>query len=85
MGDAERGYFYVEGRWEGTHDSPGAVSFFEIEQLGGSLADAKSAAQSYLDRHVASNDNGIEWVEGIWKKSACYYGRNPFITFRITR
>ena len=84
MGDTERGYFYVEARWEHTHESPAAATFYEIEQLGGSLADAKSVAQSYLDRHVASNDNSIEWVEGIGQKAKCYYGRNNFITFRIS-
>jgi hypothetical protein len=84
MGDAARGYFFIEGRWENTHDSPGVSEFFEVEQLGGSLDDAKSSAQSYLSRHAASNDRGIEWVEGIWKKSKCYYGRSRFITFRIT-
>jgi hypothetical protein len=85
MGDAERGYFLIEGRWEGMHDLHARVEFFEVEQLGGSLADAKTVAQSYLNRHVASNANGIEWVEGIWNKARCYYGRNAAITFRISR
>lgn len=84
MGDAERGYFIVEGRWENTHDSPGEIEFFEVEQLGGSLGDAKSSAQSYLDRHAAPNDRSIEWVEGVLGEQACYYGRSRIITFRIS-
>ena len=38
-----------------------------------------------FDRSIASDANRIEWVEGIWRKSKCYYGRNPFITFRVSR
>ena len=79
------GYFLIEARWEHTHNAPGEETFFYIDELGGSLDDAKRVAQSYIDRHVASHDLRLEWVVGIARKKQCYYARTEFITFRITR
>lgn len=82
----ETGFFIVEARWDKMHDSPAEAAFFEIDELGGSLDDAKSVAQSYYDRHVASSDPKLQWVEGIHRKAKCYYAHTTAgITFRITR
>lgn len=79
-----RGYFNVEARWEQTHEAPGEAQFFEVDQVGGSLDDAKSSAQAYFNKHVASNHSGLQWVEGIYKKTKCYYAHTSFITLRIS-
>jgi hypothetical protein len=79
-----RGYYLIEGRWENTRNTPGEETFFVIDQIGGSIDNAKRTATSYFNSHVSSPDNRIEWVAGIARKKQCYYGRNPHITFRIT-
>jgi len=80
----ERGYFTVEARWEKSHQSPAHEKFFMIDQIGGSIEDAKSSAQNYFDKHVASSDcSKLTWVEGILRGGRCYYALTPFISFRI--
>ena len=81
----ERGYFLIEARWEHTHNAPGEDAFFMIDEIGGSLDDAKRTAQDYLTRHIASNHSRLEWTVGINRKKSCYYAHNTNITFRITR
>ena len=81
---SERGYFLIEARWEHTHSAPGEDTFFVIDQLGGSLDDAKRVAQTYIDRRIASHDLRLEWVVGVARKTRCYYAHTAFITFRIT-
>ena len=79
------GYFLVEARWEHTHNPPGEDAFFYIDEIGGSLDDAKRVAQSYIDRHIAQAPMQLEWIIGITRKHQCYYARTEFITFRVTR
>lgn len=80
---AKGGYFRIDARWENSHEAPGAQDFFEVDQIGGSLDDAKSVAQTYLNRHAPPHARRIEWVEGE-SAAKCYYGRAPTITFRVT-
>ena len=80
----ERGYFIIEARWEDTRDSPGAASFFEVDQIGGSLDDAKSVAQSYFNRNAALSCHALEWVEGVFQKRRCFYAHSRVLTFRIS-
>lgn len=77
----ETGYFCIEARWERTHSTP---EFFLVDEIGGSLDDAKRVAQSYLDRHVASTHMRLEWVVGVTRSKRCYYAHTEFATFRIT-
>lgn len=81
----DRGYYLVEARWEHSHNAPGEDAFFMIDQIGGSLDDAKLVAQDYLNGRVASTRYELEWVEGVNRKSRCYYAHTPHVTFRITR
>jgi hypothetical protein len=81
----KRGFFIIEARWENTHETPGESAFFEIEQIGGSLDEAKSVAQSYLNARSATRHYGhLTWVEGTCNASWCTYAHTPAITFRIT-
>jgi hypothetical protein len=80
-----RGYYLIEGRWEHTHNAPGEDAFFKIDEIGGTLDDAKRAAQTYFNRHVAPNRCSLEWVVGINQKKQCHYAHDPDITLRITR
>ena len=80
----KRGYFLIEARWERSKNAPGEDAFFLIDELGGSLDDAKRAAETYLFEHVASGNVELEWIEGINRKKRAYYAHKPFITFRIT-
>lgn len=75
----------VEVRYEQTRESPAAARFMVIDQVGGSLDDAKASAQSYYDQHVASSDSTeLFWVEGALKgKGRCYYAHTRFLTFRL--
>ncbi len=78
------GYYLIEARWEHSKNAPGEDTFFFIDEIGGSLDDAKRVAQAYIDKHVASVDRQLEWVVGVARKKQCYYAHKPFITFRIT-
>ena len=78
------GYYLIEGRWDNSRNSPGEDAFFTVDEIGGSLDDAKSTAQAYLDKHSASSNGRLEWVAGITRKKPCHYAHTPFITFRIT-
>ena len=80
----ERGCFTIEARWEQTHESPTLSTFYLIEQIGGSLDEAKSITQTYFRRHVAASSSCLEWVEGVYEKSRCWYAHTGPITFRIT-
>ena len=77
-----RGYFCVEARWEQGHEAP---TFVVVDEIGGTLDEAKGIAHAYLNRHVAAHDNGIEWIEGIHRKAKCWFGYNHVVTFRISR
>lgn len=81
----ERGYFLIEARWEHSHNAPGEDSFFTVDEIGGSLDDAKHVAQNFYSRHVAHSDSNLDWVIGIIRKKQCYYAHGKFITIRITR
>jgi hypothetical protein len=78
------GYFLIEARWEHSRNAPGEDTFFMVDQIGGSLDDAKRTAQAYLDKHVASANRRLEWVAGITRKKPCHYAHTPHVTFRIT-
>ena len=79
---AERGHFIVAVRWENPHEAPGEATFEVIEQIGGSLDDAKLCAQSYFDRRSAPPHTRLEWVEG---DGGCYYANTRTATLRIAR
>jgi hypothetical protein len=76
----DRGYFLIEGRWEKGHR--GINEFFHIDEIGGSLDDAKAVAQSYLDRHTSQAHLRLEWSEG---DNGCHYAPTQIITFRVSR
>jgi len=81
----DRGYFLIEARWEHTRNAPGEDAFFKVDEIGGSLDDAKRTAQTYLDRHVVQAHLRLEWVVGVTRKSRCYYAHAAnILTFRIT-
>lgn len=84
MPNERGGYFLIEARWEKSHNAPGEDTFFMIEELGGSLDDAKRTAQAYHDRHVAGSPDRLEWIAGINRKKRCYYAYAEFVTLRIT-
>jgi hypothetical protein len=80
----ERGFFIIQGRWEQSRE-PGVNNFFDIDQIGGSLDDAKSTAQDYLRKHIAANHPPLKWTEGAYNRARCWYAHyNAIITFRIT-
>jgi hypothetical protein len=80
----KRGYWKVEGRWEHTHDSPNAESYFPIDEIGGSLADAQQSAQDYFNRLSGQTHSKLEWATGSAAGRTAYYACTPAITIRIT-
>lgn len=78
------GYYKVEGRWENTRESITASCYHAIEEVGGSLNDAKRTAQEYLYARVSRASPRLQWTEGTNGTRPAYYASNPAITFRIT-
>jgi hypothetical protein len=76
------GYYLIEGRLERSHNAPRDDAFFTIDEIGGSLDDAKRTAQSYLHRNAAFHHIKLEWAVGEDGKS--HYAHTTVLTFRIT-
>ena len=74
----------IEVRWENARESVTEASYIAVDQLGGSIEDAKLRAQEYIDSRVSRAYQRLEWSVGSAHGRIAYYGRTAVATFRIT-